>query len=191
MIRKFIIAYALTSVFPVGLTDADDAAVERGYRLLIETALLTSDFSQQVFDEVWESWPEPLRRDAEKASPTLRRHMAFERYGLSMRDDGSGKPLQYVVDADGDWTMNCFACHGGSVYGKPTPGAPNSRFALQTMTEEIRATKFRLGKPLSRMDLGAMVIPLGTTRGTTNAVVFGMGLMSYTSTDLHKKVIAD
>jgi hypothetical protein len=47
------------------------------------------------------------------------------------------------------------------------------------LTEEIRATKFRLGKPLSRMDVGAVFIPLGTTHGTTNAVVFGMGLMSH------------
>ena len=34
--------------------------------------------------------------------------------------------------------MNCFSCHGGSVYGVPTPGAPNNRFALQTLTEETR-----------------------------------------------------
>ena len=57
--------------------------------------------------------------------------------------------------------MNCFSCHGGSVYGTPTPGAPNNQYALQTMTEELRATKFRLGKPFSRMDMGALFIPLG------------------------------
>jgi mono/diheme cytochrome c family protein len=132
-----------------------------------------------VFDEVWQSWPAPLRDQAEKATLQERRSLAFERYGLTPRPgDDSGKPLQYVVDENGEWTMNCFSCHGGSVYGTITPGAPNNRFALQTMTEELRATKFRLGKPLSRMDVGAMVIPLGTTHGTTNAVVFGVGLMS-------------
>ena len=75
---------------------------ERGYRLLTETPLLTSDFSQQVFDEVWRSWPRSLRSEAEKASPEERRRMAFERYGLTharpMID--IGKPLQYVVDDD-------------------------------------------------------------------------------------------
>ena len=81
--------------------------------------------------------------------------------------------------------MNCFSCHGGSVYGTPTPGAPNNRFALQTMTEEIRSTKFRLGKPMTRMDIGSLVIPLGTTNGTTNAVVFGMGLMSHRDEQLN------
>ncbi len=46
------------------------------------------------------------------------------------------------------------------------------------MTEELRLTKMKLGKPLTRMDLGSLVIPLGTTHGTTNAVVFGIGLMA-------------
>ena len=110
--------------------------------------------------------------------------MAFERYGLTVRPghDGEatdpGKPLQYVIDDAGRWTMNCFSCHGGSVYGEPHPGSPNNRFALQTMTEELRATKSLLGKPPSRMDLGSLFVPLGTTHGTTNAVVFGMGLMA-------------
>ncbi|MFK8111526.1 MAG: hypothetical protein AB8B91_04975 [Rubripirellula sp.] len=156
-----------------------DEAAQRGYRLLTETPVLSSDFRQEVFDQVWRSWPTALREKAEDSSVDQRRIMAFQRYGLTTRpSDASGKPLQYVVGEDGKWTMNCFSCHGGSVYGTVTPGAPNNRFALQTMTEEIRATKFRLGKPLSRMDVGAMVIPLGTTNGTTNAVVFGVGLMS-------------
>jgi len=35
------------------------------------------------------------------------------------------------------------------------------------------------------MDMGALFIPLGTTHGTTNAVVFGMGLMSSRDADLN------
>jgi hypothetical protein len=153
-------------------------AAQRGYEYLINTPYLTSDFDQETFDNVWRSWPEPLRSEAESTSIQRRREMAFDRYGLTKRPgDDSGKPLQYVVDEAGNWTMNCLSCHGGSVYGTTVPGSPNNRFALQTMTEELRATKFKIGKALSRMDLGSMVIPLGTTHGTTNAVVFGMGLM--------------
>lgn len=182
LLFALIIGFAAVSV------RADEAA-QRGYKVLTELPLLTSDFDQEVFDNIWRTWPKPLRDKAEAATPQERRRMAFERYGLTPRpNDDSGKPLQYVVDSAGTWTMNCFSCHGGSVYGKPTPGAPNNRFALQTMTEEIRATKFKLGKPLSRMDLGSLVIPLGTTHGTTNAVVFGMGLMS--SRDAELNVIA-
>lgn len=157
-----------------------DAA--RGYDLLINTPFLPPDFSEEVFDQVWNAWPKPLREKAAAASPDERRKMAMDRYGLTTRPgDESFDPLQYVVTKSPEgkiWTMNCFSCHGGKVYGTTTPGAPNNRFALQTMTEELRLTKFKLAKPLSRMDLGAMFIPLGTTHGTTNAVVFGIGLMS-------------
>ncbi len=169
-----------------GQPDGEEPSAERGYQLLTETPFLPPDFSQRVFDEVWKSWPEPLRSEAERASPDQRRRMAFDRYGLTERPgDDSGKPLQYVVGERGDWTMNCFACHGGRVDGRATPGAPNNRFALQTLTEEVRRTKFRLGEPMTRMDLGSLVIPLGTTHGTTNAVVFGQGLMRYRDKDLN------
>lgn len=161
----------------------------RGYELLVGSPFLPPDFTEELFDRVWEVWPKPLREKAADATPEQRRKMAFERYGLTTRPgDSSLDALQYVVtksEGEKSWTMNCFSCHGGSVYGEPTPGAPNNRFALQTMTEELRAAKLKFGKPLSRMDLGALFIPLGGTHGTTNAVVFGIGLMSRRDTQLN------
>ena len=185
--QRFSSLLAIFLVLPINTLFADRAGdPQKGYRLLTESAFLPSDFTQEVFDGTWQTWPDPLRSRAEKANLQQRRAMAFARYGLTVRPgDESGKPLQYVVGKNGRWTMNCFSCHGGSVYGVPTPGAPNNRFALQTLTEEIRRTKFRLAKPLSRMDLGSLVIPLGTTHGTTNAVVFGMGLMHGRDQDLN------
>ncbi|MEM9366708.1 MAG: hypothetical protein AAGD07_12000 [Planctomycetota bacterium] len=169
-----------------------DAA--RGYDRLVTQAFLPGDFDRETFDRLWESWPEPLRSQAAQATLSQRRWMAFDRYGLTPRDPelakersvtDPGDPLQYVVDSSGKWTMNCFSCHGGSVYGMPTPGSPNNRFALQTLTEEIRWTKFRNGVGFGRMEMGSLLIPLGTTHGTTNAVVFGMGLMHYRDEQLN------
>jgi mono/diheme cytochrome c family protein len=65
------------------------------------------------------------------------------------------------------------------------PGAPNSRFALQTLTEETRLAKATLGKPFSRMDVGSVVVPLGSSNGTTNAVMFGVVLMAFRDADLN------
>lgn len=164
---------------------------ERGYRLLTETPYITPDFDEHDFAEVWKVWPEPLRSQAERARPEERRRMAFSRYGLTPRpdarraDDGSLLPLQYVVSQKGIWTMNCFSCHGGQVLGKVVPGLPNSRYALQTLSEEMRTIKLEQGKRLARMDASSALIPLGTTRGTTNAVVFGIGLMSQRDADLN------
>jgi mono/diheme cytochrome c family protein len=180
------LAFAVLSAFHVTAEEATPSSAELGYKFLTETAVLPADFDQKTFDALWKVWPEPLRSRAAAANVQERRRMAFQRYGLTPRpDNDSGKPLQYVVGKDGSWTMNCFSCHGGAVYGEPYPGAPNNRYALQTLTEEIGKTKLLLGKLPGRMELGAMFIPLGTTNGTTNAVVFGMGLMNGRDSELN------
>ncbi len=81
--------------------------------------------------------------------------------------------------------MNCFSCHGGSVYGRTLPGAPNNLYQLQSLTEDSRATKLRMGKPLAQMDIGSAFMPLGTTVGTTNAVMFGVALMNFRDAELN------
>ena len=80
--------------------------------------------------------------------------------------------------------MNCFACHGGSVAGQTIEGLPNAQIALETLYADIRRTKLRLDAPLSQMDLGSIAVPMGTTVGTSNAVVFGIALMTYRTKDL-------
>ena len=187
--RSLILVLLLAGSLPAA-EPADRSAAERGYKLLVEKAYLPPDFDQEVFDSAWKHWPEPLRSQAEKATPGERRRLAFERYGLTPRPDDRAKPLQYVVDRDGNWTMNCLACHGGTIPdGKGNevvyPGAPNARFALQTLTEETREAKAELGRPFSRMDVGGAFIPLGATNGTTNAVMFGVVLMGFRDADLN------
>src|SRR5947209_16102170 len=118
MVRWNLIA--LLGLTSVGFVAAAEPArslppAERGYDLLVNKVYLPPDFDQETFDAVWKQWPEPLRSEAEKSTPQQRRQMAFARYGLTPRPDDPTKPLQYVVDRDGNWTMNCFACHGGTV----------------------------------------------------------------------------
>ena len=50
-----------------------------GYRLLTTKPYLPPDFSGRVFDELWRTWEEPLRSEAEQATPDRRREMAFSR----------------------------------------------------------------------------------------------------------------
>lgn len=160
------------------LTPEHREAADRGFRFLTETPLIPPDFLDSTFQDVWQQWPDRLRQEAQTRDPKQRRIMAFRRYGLTPRPGhAAGKPLQYAIDSRGGWCMNCFTCHGGTVYGNPMPGAPNNRIALQSLVEETLLTKTQQGLPPSRMDLGAIAIPLGTSNGTTNAVVFGMGLM--------------
>ena len=164
---------------------ASASAAQRGYWLLVNKPYVTPDFDQETFNGVWKVWPEPLKTQAEQAKPDERRKMAFDRYGLTPRPGDPARPLQYVVDSAGVWTMNCFACHGGQVAGKIWPGLPNSLYALQTLTEETRAVKVAQGKPLGRMDFGSVFVPLGSTNGTTNAVNFGVALMGFRDAELN------
>ena len=145
-VRSRLIALALPALVLGALTaraeepaaDKGETPAQRGYRLLLEKPYLTPDFDQQVFDELWKTWEEPLRKKAETATPDERRKMAYSRYGLVERpDDPRHRPLQYVVDEKGNWTMNCLACHQGKVAGKMYPGVPNSLYALETLTEEV------------------------------------------------------
>ena len=179
----------LLVIVPLGFCDHPviaQSAADRGYVYLTEKPYVPPDFDDQAFDEVWKVWPEPLRSKAANASREQRREMAFQRYGLTRRpNDSSHKPLQYVVDQDGNWSINCLACHGGTVRGKVWPGRPNVNFALELLTHEIRATKIRLGKQLAHMDIGSLFMPLGETRGTSNAVMFGVALMAYRDAKLN------
>jgi mono/diheme cytochrome c family protein len=162
-----------------------ETAAERGYRFLTEKSYLQLDFEHETIEGVWQAWPPALRAEAEQASPDERHRMIFERYGLTPRPgDALRRPLQYVVDERG-WTMNCFACHGGQILGKTVPGLPNSRYALETLTQETRETKLLQKKTLGRMDVGSLVMPLGSNNGTTNAVMFGVALMHYRDADLN------
>ncbi|MEM8681080.1 MAG: hypothetical protein AAGF97_17175, partial [Planctomycetota bacterium] len=182
--RGNVLLIAAAGCFAMALNlQAGDA--ERGYRLLTEKVYLPSDFDQETFDNIHRVWPTELRKKAEQASPAERRQMAFDRYGLSSRPHDPSKPLQYVVAENGNWSLSCFACHGGRLLDTPYPGLPNRDLELETLTEEVRLTKMLLGKTLSGMDIGSLIMPLGTTRGTTNAVNFGIVLMAYRDADLN------
>ena len=166
------------------LPAAELTPAARGRNLLLSQPYLPADFDQQVFDELWTTWEEPARSEAEQAPLARRRIMAMQRYGLTPYPDDPSRSTQYVVDALGTWTMSCLACHQGQVNGQAIPGVPNSNYAIETLTEEVRLVKLRQRKPFGHMDIGSLFLPLGTTNGTTNAVMFGVALMRHRDPDL-------
>jgi len=157
---------------------------ERGLDLLLSKAYLPADFDQEVFDDLWTVWEEPLKSRAEQAPVEERRRMALERYGLVPHPTDASRSMQYVREKDGRWVMSCLACHQGQVRGVAIPGVPNSSYALETLTEEVRLVKVKQRKAFSHMDVGSLLLPLGTTNGTTNAVIFGVALMRHRDPDL-------
>ena len=176
--RRFL-SGVLVAILCCAAITAHGADAARGHSHLLSRAYLPPDFDQEVFDALWTTWEEPLRSRAEQATPEQRRRLAMERYGLVPHPDDPSRSVQYVVSANGSWTMSCLACHQGQVNGRLVPGVPNSNYALETLTEEVRLLKVKQRKPLGHMDMGSLLLPLGTTNGTTNAVIFGVALMRH------------
>lgn len=162
-----------------------DAA--RGYEALRTREFLPPDFDEEVFAALWTVWPEPERSAAEKADHATRRRLTFSYYGLTPAPedhDGTKPALGYVAGENGNWVMNCLACHGGKVAGRIIPGLPNSHTALQTLTEDVRLVKLARQKKLGHLDLATLQLPLSTTNGSTNAVIFGVVLGTYRNPDM-------
>ena len=165
-------------------------AAERGWKWLTTKPYLPPDFTAEQFAALYTVWPEPLRQRAEQATAAERRKLAFDRYGLIERpeSEGVGPPLGYVDNGAGGWSMNCLACHQGAVEGVAIPGVPNSLFLLETLTDDVRKLKLSRKEPLGRMELGGMRMSLGETRGTTNAVMFGVVLGALRDRDLNLRL---
>jgi mono/diheme cytochrome c family protein len=155
----------------------DDPPLPDGLRLLLQKPYVRAEFDDEVFDNLWRAWEEPLRTTAQRAGPDRRRQMAYSYYGLTPwpgRTDGP--PLQYVVH-EGRWSINCLACHGGKVAGRVIPGAPNTLWNMQTLAEDVRTVKLLQGK-LQWHELAGVLFPRGNTIGTTNAVMFGVAVVA-------------
>lgn len=162
----------------------DSAAA--GYSKLRTHPYLPPDFDEEVLESLWKVWPEPERSEAAAAAPAARRKLTFSYYGLIPDPEATTpqKPLGYVVDEQGNWSMTCLACHGGKVAGVPYAGLPNSHIALQTLTDDVRITKLQLRKPLTHLDLGSIQMPLNMTDGSTNSVIFGIALGAFRNPDM-------
>ncbi|MBX3411448.1 MAG: cytochrome c [Pirellulales bacterium] len=163
-----------------------DYSQEPGYRLLIERHYIPPLMDQEVFDNLWRVWEEPLRAKAESASAEQRRQMALRRYGLTEAPGRpGGVPMQFAASHEtAGWAVNCLFCHGGKVAGQVIPGLPNSHIAMQTLYDEVAQTKHLLGQQVPTLPK-QLDVPLGDSNGTTNAIVFGVLLGSLRDRDLN------
>ncbi len=157
-----------------------------GWRILQTRPFLPPDFDQATFDSLHLNWPS-AQRDGVSALPLAERRKAIAaHYGLTLNPwapEGEFDLLGYVK-TDAGWVMNCLACHGGDLYGTPYPGLGNNRYALQTLTEDVRRSKLLSFKRPSHLDMAILKLPLNTTNGTSNSVIFGVILGAKRNPDM-------
>jgi len=189
-------SFAMSLVVAMGLVGVLKAAEkaessvpweeQRGYQLLIGKQFTPPDMDPELFANLWQAWEEPLRTEAENATPEVRRKMSLSRYGFTEAPGREGgAPLQYATDGTNGWSTNCFLCHGGKVAGEAIPGIPNSHVAMETLARDTLKTKRILGREVTPLEAGLGFIPLGKSNGTTNAIIFGVLLAAYRDPDLN------
>jgi mono/diheme cytochrome c family protein len=167
----------------VNPVDAGDALTpaERGLENLRHHSYIPPHFNDEILKNLWQTWPVELREQAQNATPVARRKMIFDRYGLIPANDdpASYEQLCFVKDSSGQLAMSCLTCHSGKVAGRIIPGLGNSILDLSLIIDEVRAYKQLKQIPLVSMDYSSMVMPMGETRGLTNAVIFGVVLGNF------------
>jgi mono/diheme cytochrome c family protein len=155
---------------------------EKGYWTLLNKPL-TVPITEEVYDSLWNVWPEPLRAKAEKATPRERRKMALVRYGFQELP-GRDTPLQFTPADKGAMAVNCFLCHGGKVGGKVIPGLGNSHLNLATFAEDFAELLKRSGGKSPGRPEGVPVPARPPVRGVNNAFADALALLIVRDQDM-------
>jgi hypothetical protein len=186
VMRLVVAVIAMLVAMPV-CGEEPSSSPHPGLRHLRETMYLPESFDQTTFDSLWLTWPIEAKKEVAKLSLSERRRATMARYGLVVDPESSPdelNPIGYIVDHSGGWHMNCLSCHQGTVEGKLIPGVANQQFDLQSLTEDVATVKLFRGKLTKVQDLGALAFPMGSTSGTTNAVMFGVAFVAQRTPDM-------
>ncbi len=172
-----------------------------GLRILYEVPMQSFSLTRAQFMELWRHWPAGAMRDAAEglvggtesartANPQLYR-LILDYYGLHLDSArGVDVPAAFATpplaegEPEGIWTLNCLACHGGSVAGEYHAGLANSTLMLERLVNDVVAEKRDDGAGL---DEGMVMAQLGHTIGTTEATLFGELLLRFREPNMDLK----
>jgi len=158
----------------------DPAAVERGRKAVLERAFLNAEWSDAAYKSVSKFWGEPAP-DPEQDPDGYARAFA-KRYGFHEApypNDGLPMGLKRSVKADGTtrgMQVDCLVCHGGSIGGESYVGLPNTEIDYAGFFPDLFRADGRRAPLLPFI--------LNTARGTTNAGMMSVALLSIRNPDL-------
>ena len=179
---KFVLGTLVVGLGPGAVVagDVDPQAAERGKVALTSTGYLKPAWSDSAYEGVAKYWAPPapdVRTDSSSyASAFAKRYglhpAPFPNDGLPMglrKGNGPGGSKQGLA-------IDCLACHGGSIGGTSYVGLGNSQLDMKLLFNEMMKAD---GK---RLPPGTFVI--NSSRGTVNAGMFSVILLSLRNTDL-------
>jgi RoxA-like, cytochrome c-like len=168
------------SMSPARGGEPDPAAADRGRVAITSTGYLKPAWSAESYKAVAKLWggiaPDPDREPEAYASAFNRR------YGLHPApypNDGLPMGLRKGNGPDGSKrgiAIDCMACHGGSIGGTSYVGLGNTQLDLKLLFNEMLKAEGR------RLPPSTFVV--NSARGTVNAGMFSVILLSLRNTDL-------
>ena len=173
-------AVCLAGEAPREIKDTEANAAERGRIALTSHGYLQGAWSEDAYRKVGALWDTPAPdpdREPEAYAAAFR-----QRYGLPPApypNDGLPMGLRRATMADGTKRgvqIDCLTCHGGSIGGTSYVGIGNTQLDLKLLLNEMtRADGRRLPPP---------TIVINSSRGTVNAGMFSVILLSMRNSDL-------
>lgn len=164
-------------------TEAPVAAAERGRRALLQHSYLKAEWSIDAYRNARKLWDTPApdpEKDPEGYARAFARH-----YGLHAApypNDGLPMGLRWSRKTDGTKTgiqVDCMACHGGSIGGKSYVGLGNTQVDYGLLFSDLFRADGRR-RPL-------VPFTISTARGTTNAGMMAVVLLSVRNPDLSRR----
>lgn len=161
-------------------TVLDPAAVARGRDAITSVGHLKPAWKTGTYKEVRKQWGTPAPdpdADPEGYAAAFRR-----RYGFAPApypNDGLPMGLKRGVNPDGTRTgiaIDCLTCHGSSLGGTSYVGMGNSQLDLKLFFNEMMRAEGRITPPSTFV--------VNSSRGTNNAGMFSVVLLSLRNTDL-------
>ncbi len=156
-----------------------DTAAERGKKALERRNFNPPGWTYGAFDKTWKFWGKGLKEQPKDYA----KHFML-RYGMHPAPFDNGKyPMGlreargFVGDFSGKGlTTDCLLCHGSSIFGNSYVGLGNSSLDIQAYFEEMNLASGGKGK---------FPITFSNTRGTTEAGMFAIFLLSYRQPNLN------
>jgi mono/diheme cytochrome c family protein len=150
----------------------DDAA-ERGRRHLVADNYIPAIWTRDAYDNAWKRWDGVSARPADYAAAVR------EIYGLHAAPYPNGDlpmglregPRLFAKGV----SIDCLACHGGSIMGQSYIGLGNTALDVQALFEDLNAGS---GLP------GRLPLRFSNVRGTSEAGAFAVYLLERRNPDL-------
>ena len=179
---------ALLLLLGAAPVDLEDPPLPDGLRILYEQPMQSFSLERELFEDLWQQWPAEEREEAAAADAATRYRMLLDRYGLHVDPRrGNDIPAAFSGVPGSAWTLNCLACHGGSVEGSFVPGLPNNTLMLEDLVADVAAAK---GPERTLLEDGMLLTTMGHTVGVTEATLFGELLLGLREPNLDLKSVA-